>query len=121
MTIRYLSDIRKVPASERRVLLRILSGGHAVTVQDVLSADAELTEDEIQQFTAIIGHRCATRTQNTIRWRLAHLDGIGCDSSLGRLHINTMASGKVLCDYCAGQSYPDEIRRLRQWLIGGKR
>ena len=77
---------------------------------------SQLTEQDIDQIIEIIGKRCRIRTVQRIRSVLTyHPSSIRSYGILERLMKEE--SG---WSYCAGQSYPDEIRTVRECILGGR-
>ncbi len=74
----------------------------------------ELTEDDINQIVSILGYRCRIKTCNRLRSILTYsasgLEGFGIYSRLMK------ENGKW--SYCAGQSYTDELRTVRNCILG---
>lgn len=73
-----------------------------------------LTEDDIDQIVKIVCNRCRIKTYTRVRSILTYnLSSIGNFGIYRRL---IKEGGKW--SYCAGQSYPDEIRTLRECILG---
>lgn len=73
-----------------------------------------LTEQDIDQIIAIVGHRCRIKTCKRLRSILTY-----SPSAIENFGI----MGRLVKDggtwhYCAGQSYPDEIRTVREIILG---
>lgn len=74
----------------------------------------KLTEQDIDQIMAIVGARCRIKTLNRLRSILTyHPSSVGNFGILERL----IKEGNTW-SYCAGQSYPDEIRTVRECILG---
>jgi hypothetical protein len=75
----------------------------------------ELTENDIDEILAIVGKGCRDNTKKRLRSILTY----------GRSTIPSYGIFNRLCkeshgwDYCAGQSYTDEIRTLRECILKG--
>ena len=73
----------------------------------------ELTEQDITDIIAIVGHGCRQKTKARLRSILTY--GTSSIDSYGIF-------GRLMCDsswhYVAGQSYTDEIRTLRDCILG---
>jgi hypothetical protein len=82
------------------------------TLYDRICDDKELTEDEINELVKIFGHRCQQRTKKRLYYALLACPNMETYGIYRRVHLDPPIS------YCAGQSYPDEIRTVRQCLIG---
>lgn len=75
---------------------------------------SNLTEEDIDQIIAIVGHRCRIKTIQRLRSILTyHPSSI---QSFGILERLIKENGKW--QYVAGQSYPDEIRTVRECILG---
>jgi len=76
----------------------------------------ELTESDINAIVAIVGYRCRIKTYNRLRSILKYspslIPNYGIFERLSR-------DEKGQWEYCAGQSYPDEIRTLRDCILNG--
>ena len=81
------------------------------SLSDRISKNLPLSESEIESGVELFGKRCKTRTKNSIRWALMSVPKIRSYGIFNRVHIE---NGKM--SYCAGQSYPDEIRTVRECL-----
>lgn len=85
-------------------------------IQDTLSrrisAGRELTETEQEQLLEIIGSGCHAKTKRMIERALRCVPDIESYGIFDRVHLDPPVG------YCAGQSYPDEMRTLRKCLIG---
>jgi hypothetical protein len=74
----------------------------------------QLTEDDINQIVALVGHRARFKTKKLIRNVLEYYpSSVRYAGILERL----VKDGNEW-EYIAGQSYPDEIRRVRELIIG---
>ena len=83
--------------------------------QENLSNIETLTESDVEQIVAIVGSRCRVKTVNRLRSILTYskslIGNYGIYSRLIRENGNW--------SYVAGQSYPDEIRTLRECNLNG--
>jgi hypothetical protein len=80
---------------------------------DRISARQPLSETEIESAVTIFGARCQPRKVYALRAALKNVPEIPSFGIYHRVHFeNGQAS------YCAGQSYPDEIRTVRKLLAG---
>jgi hypothetical protein len=69
----------------------------------------KLTENDIEQLLDLVGYRCQAKTINRMRSVLTY-----SASSISYYGIlNRLYKSKTQWEYCAGQSYPDEIRTIR--------
>ena len=83
--------------------------------QENLANVETLTELDIEQIVTIVGKRCQVKTVNRLRSILTYskslIGNYGIYSRLIRENGNW--------SYVAGQSYPDEIRTLRECILNG--
>lgn len=78
---------------------------------------AKLTEQDIDQLVDLIGSRCRHQTKQRIRSVLTYGAGTIPDFGIMRRVIR---DEKGRWEYVAGQSYPDEIRVVRNIVMTGK-
>ena len=74
----------------------------------------KLTNLDVDQLVILIGHGCRHKTKVRIRSILTY--GWGSVGSFGIYNRLIKEGGKW--DYIAGQSYSDEIRTLRDCILG---
>lgn len=95
------------------------------TLRSRLARGETLTEEEAISLEQLLTFRCGGRTRSAVARGVAALcERVRAEGSIdsygiyGRVHLK---SGEAR--YCAGQSYPDEIRTLRSCVIaeGGVR
>lgn len=84
------------------------------TLRDLIDRKESLTEGETEDFVAVFGARCSEKTKrrlkSIVRYSVSSLPGLGIFERVRiRPHI----------EYVAGQSYPDEIRTVREAIIKG--
>jgi hypothetical protein len=88
-----------------------------MTKQDTLlgriEEKRELTSREIDKCVKVLGSGCRWPTKRELRLVLGFVPDIRGHGIYGRVLFE---DGRV--DYCAGQSYPDEIRTVRNLLLG---
>ena len=76
----------------------------------------ELTESDIDAIVSIVGYRCRIKTYNRLRSILKYSPSLIPNYGIfERLTKNDRGQW----EYCAGQSYPDEIRTLRDCILNG--
>jgi hypothetical protein len=75
----------------------------------------DLTIEDVDQLVAIIGNRTRLKTKNRLRSILSY--GVSTIPVCGILDRLTEECGQW--SYCAGQSYPDEIRTIREIILKG--
>lgn len=84
------------------------------TLRDLIDRKESLTEDETNAFVSLFGSRCSDKTKRRLRgilrYDVSRLPGLGI---FERVRIRPEVS------YVAGQSYPDEIRTVREAIIHG--
>ena len=76
---------------------------------------AHLTDNDIKDIVAIVGNRCQLKTKNSLRSILTY-----SPSAVGNYGImeRLTRDEKGRWGYYAGQSYPDEIRTVRNIILG---
>lgn len=91
-------------------------------VQDTLyrriSQGKQLTPEEIDALMEIFGKGCQEKTKRRLRSCLTYH---ACVQNVGifeRVLLGDDACGGSIASYCAGQSYPDEIRTVRDCILG---
>jgi hypothetical protein len=72
---------------------------------------ATLSDGEIEALVKLIGDRCRQKTKDRLRRRLRYLSLIQPAGILGRVMVRPRV------EYVAGQSYPDEIRIVRNVIL----
>lgn len=76
---------------------------------------SKLTEKDIEEIVDIVGHRCHAKTKRRLRSILTYGGGgIPLCGILNRLILDDNG-----WQYCAGQSYPDEIRTIKGIILNG--
>ncbi len=85
------------------------------SLSDRISRGQPLTDDEQSQLVDLLGKRCSAKTKAKLAFTLRCVPDIPNWGSYQRVHLEDGTAS-----YCAGQSYPDEIRRLRKSLITGR-
>lgn len=83
------------------------------TLSKRISQGKPLSEQERESALMILSKGCRSKTVNMLRYALSYVPNVPNYGIYDRVHIS---NGNV--DYCAGQSYPDEIRTVRNLLIG---
>lgn len=74
--------------------------------------DVALSAEQIDKLVALIGHGCRLETKNRLWRRLNALSLMPNYGIYSRVEINPV-------HYTAGQSYPDEIRTVRELILKG--
>ena len=83
--------------------------------QENLSNVETLTDSDVEQIVAIVGKRCRVKTVNRLRSILTY-----SKSLIGNYGIySRLIRENGTWSYVAGQSYPDEIRTLRECILNG--
>jgi len=73
----------------------------------------DLTSQDIDQLVELLGYRCRLETVQKLRRRLENTPSlIPSYGILNRLMLESHG-----WSYCAGQSYPDEIRTVRKIIL----
>lgn len=113
--VEYPSDCRKIRGvhKRRKAYFELVKRRRYQDSLDLrISAGISLTAAEIDELVALLGKRCKDRTRAQLADALDALPGFGNRGIFGRVLFEE--SG---VSYCAGQSYPDEIRLVRQLVI----
>lgn len=77
---------------------------------------ADLTQDDLDQIIAILTHGCRIKNTQRVRSILTY-----SASSLTHFGIySRLIKEGSKWGYCAGQSYTDEIRTVRELILKGK-
>jgi hypothetical protein len=77
---------------------------------------SDLTTQDIDQLVELLGYRCRAETCNKIRRRLESTPSLVPNYGImSRLMLESTG-----WTYCAGQSYPDEIRTVRNIIINAR-
>jgi hypothetical protein len=71
----------------------------------------DLTGDEINALVNLLGARCHNKTKNRLFYAIKF--------NQKKYGIFSRVWIRPNVEYCAGQSYPDEIRTVRKLLLGG--
>ena len=74
---------------------------------------SKLSAQDIDQLMSLLGKRCRAKKLNRLRSMLTY--GTGAIGSFGIFGRLTKENGQW--DYCAGQSYTDEIRTVRECIL----
>ena len=82
------------------------------TLSKRISAKMPLSKSEIDSLMDIFGSRCRARTKRILAYALNAVPDIKGYGIYERVYLT---NGKA--HYCAGQSYPDEIRTVRELLL----
>jgi len=80
---------------------------------NILKSEDNLTDDDIDQIISIVGKRCRIKTIHRLRSCL----NFGPFKSYG-IFNRLIKDDNGEWSYIAGQSYPDEIKTLRQCILG---
>lgn len=73
-----------------------------------------LTDDEVDKLVKLLTVQCREETKDLVHRRLRNqLSMLRSYGIYGRVEIRPRV------EYCAGQSYPDEIRRVRELIKEG--
>ena len=85
------------------------------TLRARISYSNDLSETEIDNMVLLLGHKCKAETKAKLYRRLRLVSLMPCYGIYDRVMIHD--NGNV--SYCAGQSYPDEIRTVRKLILEG--
>lgn len=85
-----------------------------LTLSDVINSagQVQLTDPQIDAFVSLFGARCRQRTKDALRRMIRYPSTLANYGIYSR--VSFTESG---CHYCAGQSYPDEIRAVRELIL----
>ena len=81
------------------------------TLSNRIDYKKPLTTKEQQELLHLLGKRCAQKTKDRLARTLAFVPHIPNYGIYRRVDLDPVS-------YCAGQSYPDEIRCVRDCLLG---
>ena len=79
-------------------------------------------EDEIYgvaQLVELLGSRCRRETKDKLYKRLCAPRRLPTAGIFARVHLVDDSDGKKVWRYCAGRSYTDEIKVVRQIILDG--
>lgn len=118
--IEHFSNLRNVPATNRRAMYMdfVKAGKYRQdTLENRISADVGFESSEIEALESLLCKRCQPQTRSAFRQRLRN----GLSQSFGiygRVVFDSRdEKGQPAVEYVAGQSYPDEVRRVRELII----
>jgi len=80
-----------------------------------IQTKTELTDAEIEAAVKLFGSRCSDRKKYMLKCAFRNVPHITDYGIFGRVMFGE--DGETV-SYCTGQSYPDEIRTVRECLIG---
>lgn len=75
----------------------------------------QLTESDIDAIVSIVGYRCRIKTVNRIRSILTYSPSLIPSYGI----FERLWKDEKGWEYCAGQSYTDEIKTLRDCILNG--
>ena len=81
------------------------------TLKDRIDERAPLADSEVGDLVAMLGSGCQPKTKERLARALHRVPYVENCGIYGRVHLRPVS-------YCAGQSYPDEIRAVRECLLG---
>lgn len=116
--IEHFSDLRNVPAANRRAMYMdfVKAGKYRQdTLENRISADVELSSLEIEALESLLCKRCQPRTRSTFRLRLE--GGLSQSFGIYGRVVFDLEDERYPVEYVAGQSYPDEVRTVRELII----
>lgn len=87
------------------------------TLQDMISKADHLTEGQKQSLYDLVAKGCRAKTKDRLASKIWNVP-LSCWENCGR-YERVYFNGDS-ASYCAGQSYPDEIRTLRELFLGGR-
>lgn len=87
-----------------------------ITLQKLINEGADLTEEQKESLYILVAKGCRQTTKTRLARKIFNIS-LACWENFGiygRVHVEK--DGRF--SYCAGQSYPDEIRTLRDCILG---
>lgn len=75
----------------------------------------QLTEQDVNELVSIITYRCRAKTTNRVRSILTYSPSLIPQYGI----FNRLIKDNNRWEYVAGQSYPDEIKTLRDCILKG--
>jgi len=90
--------------------------GERTDLSAIIRRGQELTEAEVESLVGLLTGRCSPRTTYSVRSALLSVPHTPSFGIFSRVHLD----GEGGASYCAGQSYPDEIRTVRDCLLGAR-
>ena len=85
------------------------------TLKGRINYQNDLSETELDNMVLLLGHGCRAETKAKLYRRLRFVSLMPSYGIYDRVMIHD--NGNV--SYCAGQSYPDEIRTVRKLILAG--
>ena len=76
---------------------------------------SNLTENDIDQIISVIGYRCRIKTCNRLRSIITYSPSLIPSYGI----FERLIKENDRWEYVAGQSYPDELRTLRECILKG--
>jgi hypothetical protein len=86
------------------------------TLKYKLNNSVELSETEKESMYNLFSKGCRSNTKDTLYARIVKYPFIMKDFNCGIFERITFEDG--ICQYCAGQDYPSEIKTIRQIILG---
>ena len=86
------------------------------TLKYKIDHDIDLTECQALSFYNLLSKGCQVKTKNRLYVRIIQY-GLFIFGNYG-IYERVYWDDKENCRYCAGQSYPDEIRTVRNCILG---
>ena len=118
----HLSDVRRLPESKRLAAYRgLLARGnrYSDSLANRITAGVDLSDAEAESLADLLGKGCHGKTKRRLHTVCRFIVHRGESCGLyERLTFDHVGPNLVGAFYCAGQSYPDEIRRLRALVLG---
>ncbi len=114
MTANFLSEVARIKPSRRDAAYRgwLKRNKNQDTLQNRIEAKVGLSDADVEEITELLTKRCKMRTVNAVRWALMGLPSGYNFGIFGRVVRESHG-----WSYCAGQSYTDEIRTVRELLV----
>lgn len=116
--IDFFSDLRTVPAESRRTMYMdfVTAGKYRQdTLENRISADVGFESSEIEALESLLCKWCQPQTRSAFRQRLQ--TGLSQSFGIYGRVVFDSKDERFPVEYVAGQSYPDEVRRVRELII----
>lgn len=109
-------EVAKIKPSRRQAAYRGLLKRNKYlkdTLKNRISANVDLTEDDVNDLVVLLTKGCQRRNTNLVRHALTYMGNSYNYGIFSRL----VKHPEYGWSYSAGQSYPDEIRHLREIFL----
>jgi len=117
MEIEFLSDVQQLAPEQRRIAYLELCkrSKRSDTLSNRITAGVGLSKSEIDAFVDLFGKGCQAKNKGKLRARLE--SGLTYSVGIYNRVVFDVADCKFPVEYVAGQSYPKEVRCVRETII----